>query len=76
MDTMLAIRSYLLIIIPVGVALRVASCLIYMYTSEDGSSAKKKIRNALIFLVLAETIVGLSQLVLSYFPSAIIWPGA
>ena len=75
MDTILEIRTWLLVIIPVGVAARIILCLIYTaFNSDEASSYKKKIVHALIFLAVAESIVGLSDTIINYFPGGITWP--
>lgn len=60
MNTLLQIRSFLMILIPIGVTVRAVSCLIYMSVSDNPDYYKKRLRNALIFLVVAETILGLA----------------
>lgn len=59
--------SLLLIIIPTGAAMRIAACLICMANSEDQSSYKRRIKNVLIFVVLAESVSGILHAILSYY---------
>lgn len=76
MDTLIEIRNFLLILIPVGVTVRVVASLIYMTISEDPTPFKRKIKNALIFFVIAESIVallGASGTLAKYF-GGILWP--
>lgn len=73
MDTIKDLLSFSLILIPVAASARIVACLIYMQMDEDGSAYKKRIRNALIFTVLAECVVGLLDLVASYFGGGVIF---
>ena len=61
--------AYLQILIPIGAAARTTYCCIVMYMNEEEKgSYKARIRNALIFAVLAETISGLLRIIIpSYF---------
>lgn len=58
-----------LVIVPVGTVLIFLRCLTAMSNCEDEeiSSYKKRIKNALIFCVLAESIVGILKIVELYF---------
>lgn len=68
MDTINAAINFLLIIIPLGTLGRVAYCFIAMaMDGDEEQSYKVRIRNALIFCVCAECIVGLFSLFKSYF---------
>lgn len=60
------------ILTPIGGALRILACLIYMSAAEDPTSYKNRIRNALIFIVLAECITSILHVVLSYFGGTVI----
>lgn len=59
--------SLLLIIIPAGAVMRIAACCICMANSEDQSSYKRRIKNVLIYVALAESISGILHMVLSYY---------
>lgn len=67
MQTIRDLTTLLLILVPIGGALRVTLCFIYMQMEEDVSHYKKRIRNALVFTVMAECASGLLRLVMSYF---------
>ena len=58
--------TVLLILLPLAAAARIVYCLIAMSTdhSDDGSY---KLRNILIFLILAESIMGLIKVISGYF---------
>ena len=60
--------TVLLILLPLAAAARIVYCLIAMSTdhSDDGSY-KLRIRNILIFLILAESIMGLIKVISGYF---------
>lgn len=61
--------TVLLILLPLAAAARIVYCLIAMSTdhSDDSSSYKRRIRNILIFLILAESIMGLIKVISGYF---------
>lgn len=55
-------------IIPIGVAARCVFCLCSIMADADGAPVyKKRLRNALIFLISAEVIAGLLQVIMSYY---------
>lgn len=55
-------------IIPVGVILRVIMCLIKMMYSEDEVSIyKKRIKSVILFGIVAELILSIKDLILYYF---------
>lgn len=60
--------TVLLILLPLAAAARIVYCLIAMSTdhSDDGSY-KRRIRNILIFLILAESIMRLIRLSAAIF---------
>lgn len=59
-----------LIIVPIGTALVSLRCLTAMNHCEDDeiSSYKKRIKNALIFCIIAESIVGILKIAELYIP--------
>ena len=59
--------TLLLIIIPIGAAMRITACCICMANTEDQSSYKHRIKNVLIFVVFAESISGILHAILSYY---------
>lgn len=71
METIQDLINLLLILIPAGGAVRIILCLIYMSSEEDTKSYKKRIRNVLVFTVLAESVTGIISLVASYFGGVI-----
>lgn len=67
MDEIQELIHWLLVILPLGVAARIIYCLCCIPTdSENEATNKRRIRNALIFLVLAETVTGLLAVISSY----------
>lgn len=73
MDTIQDIINFLLILIPVGTAVRCALCLMYASMEEDPAPYKKKLRNALIFAALSECITEILKLVVTYFGGDVIY---
>ena len=71
METIQELMILLLILIPTAGAVRIILCGIYMATAEDTASYKKRIRNTLVFIVLAETVTGVMTLVANYFGDVI-----
>ena len=69
MDTLNEIISLLrVVIIPLGVTLRVVFCLIKMiYDEEAQGSYKRKIRNTIVFGIIAELIFVILALVQGYY---------
>lgn len=60
--------SFLQILIPTGVTLRTIYCCAAVHANdEEEKSYKARIKNALVFVVLAETISGLLKVVIGYF---------
>lgn len=72
MDFIQELIVFFLIIIPIGAGMRIAACFNYMQMDEDPTPYKKRIRNVLIFLVLAESISGTLYAVLGYFGGTVI----
>jgi len=60
--------AFLQVLIPIGAAGRIMYCLgVMQVDSDEEQSFKTRSRNVLIFVILAETIGGLVQVVISYF---------
>lgn len=59
--------TFLQVLIPLGVGARTAYCCAVMYADDEEKSYKTRIRNALIFTALAETISGLLKVIIGYF---------
>lgn len=72
MDELLSLISLFQILIPIGGAMRIILCAIYMAMEEDPTPYKKRIKNVLIFIVLSECIGSLFHVVLSYFGGTVI----
>lgn len=67
MDTINDLITYMLIIIPIGTLVRVVYCITAMAADNDEEKTYRvRMRNALIFCVAAECIVGLVDVFLSY----------
>ena len=55
-------------IIPAGVLLRVIFCLIkIMYSEDEASIYKKRIKNVILFGIIAEVILSIKSLIEFYF---------
>lgn len=68
MEGINSLISFLQLIIPLAAAARVAYCLLIAGISEEDAKAMRvRARNALIFTVLAEVLLPLLDLFLSYF---------
>ncbi|MEG2235146.1 MAG: mercury transporter [Clostridia bacterium] len=69
MDTVYEIISLLrIVIIPIGVTFRVIYCLIkMMYDEEAVGSYKKKIKNTIIFGIIAELTFVIKDLIVNYY---------
>lgn len=62
------IRLLRVIIIPLGVTFRVVFCFVKMIYDEDSANAyKKKIWNAVAFLIISELIFVISDLIKAYY---------
>lgn len=72
MDEILSLTTLFQIIIPIGGGMRIVACLIYMSAAEDSTSYKRRIRNVLIFIALAECIAMIYRGSLSYFGGTVI----
>lgn len=60
--------TFLQVLIPAGVILRTIYCCAAVYANdEEEKSYKARIKNALVFVVLAETISGLLKVIIGYF---------
>lgn len=61
----------LMILLPIGTGVRVAICLIQINSDpEQEATYRRRIRNVLIFFILAQTLLGLLAIVEDYFPGA------
>lgn len=68
MDHIKALTSALLVIIPIGATARIIYCLtVKNMDSDEEKSYDVRIRNILIFTVVAESIAGLLTWASSYF---------
>lgn len=68
METIQELMLLLLILIPAAGAVRIILCAIYMSSSEEETTSyKKRIRNTLVFIVLAETVTGVIAMIANYF---------
>ncbi len=76
MDTLNEIITLLrIIVIPLGVTFRVIFCLTKMIYDEDAQATyKKKIRNTIVFGIIAELIFVILALVQNYYGTGIINP--
>ncbi|MCM1991346.1 mercury transporter [Oceanirhabdus seepicola] len=68
MELVKEMANAFVMLIRVGVVLRVVYCFIRMGVSEDESAMfKKRLKNSVMFYVLAESIWGIKDLVLGYY---------
>lgn len=68
MDYVQSILRWLLYILPAAVGARCAYCLCLMTTDREQEAIyRRRIRNALIFLVIAESVDGLIHILVSYY---------
>lgn len=68
MEHIQGLINFLLIIIPVGGSLRIMYCFAARNANEDeAASYKVRAKHVVIFIIFAETITGLLNVVLSYF---------
>lgn len=68
MDLLKELSDAFLILIRVGVVLRVVYCFILMGANEEDEKAyKKKIRNIIIFYILAESCYAIKDMMFSYY---------
>lgn len=72
MDEILSLTVLLQILIPLGGLMRILLCLVYMSIEEDPTPYKKRIRNVLIFIALAECIGSVFRMTLGYFGGTVI----
>lgn len=62
------IRLLRVVIIPLGVTFRVVFCFVKMIYDEDSANAyKKKIWNAVAFLIISELIFVIANLIKAYY---------
>lgn len=63
--------NFLLILIPSACAARCIYCLVFMsVNSDEVKTYRKRMINAIIFTVIAESIIGIYTLIASYFGGA------
>lgn len=68
MDHLKELASIFMLFIRAGVVTRVAYCFVRMVGNEDELSVyKRRIKNAIVFFVLAESVWKLKDLVVFYF---------
>lgn len=72
MDQLNDLISFLLLLIPIGGAMRIAACLVYMNLEEDSAQYKKRIKHVFYFIVLAECFTGIFKAVVSYYGGSVI----
>lgn len=72
MNTVYEIITLLrVVIIPIGVTFRVIYCLIkMMYDEEAVGSYKKKIKNTIIFGIIAELTFVIKDLIINYYSNS------
>lgn len=66
-DAINEITTLFLIVIPIAGLLRIAYCVLASAAAEDSTTYRKRAFNALFFIVLAETALGLLQIFKGYF---------
>lgn len=65
------IANVLMVLLTIGAGARIAICLIQINSDpEQEATYRRRIRNVLIFFILAQTLVGLLAIVEDYFPGA------
>ena len=68
MEQLREVLKWLLLLLPVAVGARCAYCLFLISADRDQEdTCRRRIRNALVFLVIAETINGLLSIVANYY---------
>lgn len=68
MEEINSLLTFMLVIIPLGAGARVGYCLLVTtFDEEDAKTMKTRARNALVFAAVAECILPLIKLLLSYF---------
>lgn len=71
MDNLQQLIHLLQVLIPIGVSCRVIYCLCQISIDEEQAPTyKRRIRNAFIFLILSECLIGLGAVVEDYFPTS------
>lgn len=62
------LMNWLLAILPVGTGITIVRCLIVMNAEPDSSQTYiKRIRNAFLFFIIAETATGLLSVIAGYY---------
>lgn len=68
MDRLREMAEAFILLIRMGAVLRVVYCFIYMaFDEEQVSSYKRRLKNTVIFYILAESIWQIKDMVLSYY---------
>ena len=67
MNEIAELTLLLQILIPIAGGVRIMACCIYMSMDEDPTPYKRRIRNALIFIAVAECAGGVLSIALRYF---------
>lgn len=68
MEQIQKLIAFLQVLVGIGAGYRGVQCAILLSTGDDDApSIKKRLRNLLIFTVLAETISGFINVILGYF---------
>ncbi|WP_273327804.1 mercury transporter [Vallitalea guaymasensis] len=68
MDILKELSSVFLILIRCGTVLRVVYCFVMMGTDEELEKAyKKKIRNVIVFYILAESCYAIKDVITNYY---------
>ncbi|MBF4692289.1 MULTISPECIES: mercury transporter [Clostridia] len=68
MELLKEMADAFILLIRVGAVLRVVFCFIHLGIDEEQSASyKKKMKNAVVFYVLAESIWQIKDLVMSYY---------
>lgn len=76
METLQSFMTFLLILVPLGAALRIVLCLGYMSACQEEHEAaayKKKALNALKYAVLAEGVSAILTIVINYFGGNVVF---
>jgi len=68
MNSLIELRNALLILLRAGVVTRILFCIFKMSTDDENiSSYKRKIRNVVIFEILAESAIQLKDVAMHYW---------
>lgn len=67
MEKLQELITFMLVLIPLAGAVRGVQCCMMMAAAEDTSQYKRRLINLGIYIILAETVVGIISLLLSYY---------